>query len=195
MSIGSYVLTGFGAASALTAVADWLGWRRVARAAQIPAAVAGAGLCTNTAALLSSTRTPRWAAEPRRLGGRFASSAMASGAAALALAERLDGEPANARTLDRLALAATAAELALAGVSGRRLRGPELAVLALGAGLPLAGYGLNLVRQRRSPGLSIAASLAVLAGGMLMRQAVLRAGQRSAERPREYFRLTQGVPR
>jgi protein NrfD len=206
MSIGSYVLTTFGAASAITALGQLLDERRghrvsgrVAKAAQIPAALAGAGMSTYTGALLSATSTPMWAAEPGLLAARFACSAMATGAAALSLTEQID-EPANSRVLDRVALTATAAELAVSVVSERRQRAKGVGrplrqggwgvahtfgALALGAGVPLACYGLNLMRKRRSRNLSIAASLAVLAGGMIMRQAVLHAGQQAARRPDE----------
>jgi protein NrfD len=216
MSIGSYILTAFGGASALTAAGQLLDERSgregsgpVAKVAQIPAALAGAGMSTYTGALLSATSTPLWAAEPGLLAARFACSAMATGAAALSLTEQID-EPENSRALDQVALAATAAELAVSVISERRQRARgvgrplreggwgaanTLGAVALGAGVPLACYGLNLVRKRRSRGLSIAASLAVLAGGMIMRQAVLHAGQQSAKRPREYFRLTQSAPR
>ena len=37
-------------------------------------------------------------------------------------------------------------------------------------------------------------SLALLAGGMVMRQAIFQAGNKSAERPDDYFRLTQRAP-
>ncbi|WP_434620766.1 hypothetical protein [Azospirillum sp. B2RO_4] len=40
MSIGSYILFSFGAFSAVTAAADWMGMKRVARMAQVPAATA-----------------------------------------------------------------------------------------------------------------------------------------------------------
>jgi protein NrfD len=52
MSIGSYILTTFGAASAVTAASDLLADRtqsgRIAKVAQIPAALAGAGMSTYT---------------------------------------------------------------------------------------------------------------------------------------------------
>ncbi len=216
MSIGSYILTVFGGASALTAAGQLLDERGgregsglLAQVAQIPAALAGAGMSTYTGALLAATSTPMWAAEPGLLAARFACSAMATGAAALSLSEQID-EPENSRVLDQVALTATAAELAVSVVSERRQRARgvgrplrqggwgaanTIGAIALGAGVPLACYGLNQVRKRRSPGLSIAASLAVLAGGMIMRQAVLHAGQDSARRPDEYFRMTRGRSR
>src|SRR6185437_6581025 len=84
MSIGTYILSSFGAFSALAALGqlvDDIGgsgvraWpRRLARIAQFPAALAGAGMTSYTAALLSSPSTPLWAAEPQLLAIRFASS-------------------------------------------------------------------------------------------------------------------------
>ena len=64
---------------------------------------------------------------------------------------------------------------------------------AIGVGLavPLVCYSANMVRRRRSPALSVAGALAVLAGGFMMREAILRAGNRSARRPADYFRFTQ----
>jgi protein NrfD len=214
MSIGSYILTSFGATSALTAAAQLFAdrggsgtVRRAARIAQIPAALAGAGMSTYTGALLSATSTPLWSAEPGLLGARFACSSVATGAAALSLAEHARGAPENTRALDKVAMVAAGIELALSLVAQRRYRdkgleepihGPEwetpyrLGAVALGAVLPLACYGLGLGSRRRSPGLSIAASLAVLAGGAILRQAVLHGGKDTTRRPQAYFSQTQG---
>jgi hypothetical protein len=40
----------------------------------------------------------------------------------------------------------------------------------------------------------LAASLAILTGGFLLRHVLLRAGNASAERPRDYFRFAGGTP-
>src|SRR5690606_8373966 len=61
MSIGSYILTAYGGSSFIVAAARGR-FPRAARAVQLPAAVAGAGMTTYTAPLLSSTATPLWAA-------------------------------------------------------------------------------------------------------------------------------------
>ena len=68
MSLGTWILSGFGLASAVGTVAELFGARRLARAAQVPAAIGGAGMSVYTAALLSATSTPLWAAEPRVMG-------------------------------------------------------------------------------------------------------------------------------
>jgi hypothetical protein len=61
----------------------------------------------------------------------------------------------------------------------------------LGHTLPLACYCLGALLPTRRQALSRAAALGVLAGGLLMRSAVFRAGNQSAREPREYLGLTQ----
>lgn len=185
MSIGSYILTAFGAASvgALTPAR---------RAAALPAAMAGAGMTFYTAPLLSSTATPLWAATPRALGAEFAASAFATGAAALVLGEHLAGRRDTA-ALDRIAATATAASLAAAASASsarrrRGVRGPRgrwglvhKAGLALGMALPLACYASG-----RRPG---TAAAAILAGTLLSRWALFKAGNASAQDGGEYLRF------
>lgn len=216
MSIGSYILTSFSAASGLTAAAQAIGGAhpdgRMLRAAsltQIPAALAGAGMGGYTGALLSSTSTPLWAAAPRLLSARFACSAVATAAAALSLGERWRGERRNCAPLDTLAMSASLAGSVLAHASEQRYR--ELGVAgpiegdgpqalpnklsgALGHALPLACFALNALLPRKSRTLSVAGALGVLAGGLLMRATVMNAGNQSAARPEEYLALTQPGP-
>jgi formate-dependent nitrite reductase membrane component NrfD len=203
MSLGTYILSAF---SLLSGAAAFLPGK-AARAAQIPAAAAGAGMSTYTAALLSATSTPLWAAQAESLGPRFAASSMATAAAALTLAERLDGgAEETCRDLDAVAAVATAAELGATVIAtrGARARGvaapseesatgalEKWGAVTIGVGAPLLCFALNATRRRRSPALSLLGSLAVLAGGAMMRHAVLQAGNRSARRPAEYFRFTQ----
>ena len=214
MSIGTYVLSAFSLFSGLTAAAQFLAIRTgrrglvtVARVAQVPAALAGAGMSTYTAALLALTSTPLWAAAPRLLAARFGCSSVATAAAALSLAEQVDRvEDGSIEKLELVAAVATAAEAAVTTAAERRYRevGVEAPLesgtwgavdkggaLALGVALPLACFAFNLVRGRRSRGASAAAALAVLAGGMMMRHAILEAGNDSANRPRDYFRFTR----
>ena len=95
MSIGTWILTGFSLSSGLSAALQFLAdrgprwpWaRRAARVANVPAAVLGGGMGTYTAALLSATSTPLWAAAPRAMAAHFGAASMASGAAALSLGE------------------------------------------------------------------------------------------------------------
>jgi formate-dependent nitrite reductase membrane component NrfD len=212
MSIGTYVLTGFSLFSALTVLGQFLGDRasdgngavgyRVARITQVPAALAGAGMMTYTAALLSGTSTPLWAAAPCLLAMRFSASSVATAAAALSLVERAEGKDETVHTLDSLTLAAGTVELAssLAADQSYRARGVaapldagpwglvhRIGVQTLGTALPVALYALTR-RNGRAP---ILAAVGILAGGFFMRAAILHAGNRSAKRPHDYFRFAQ----
>ena len=211
MSIGTWTLLGFsgfaGVAAAVQFVTDRVpgtGWLRgLGRAAQVPAAVTGAGLSTYTAALLAATSTPIWAAAPRPLAVRFGASSIASGAAALAMGEQ---SQALRRRLDALTMGALAVELVAAQASHRAYRrtGVEAALdsgwgrtegaVATGAGvmLPLALHtALFLVGSGRDGGFARLARLAVLGGSAMLRVSMLGLGGVSAERPGVSFRFSQ----
>ena len=207
MSIGTWILLAFtgpamlaGAAQLVADRRPRLAWPwRVARAAQIPAAIAGAGLSTYTAALLAATSTPLWAAAPQSLAIRFGASSIAAGAAALSLGER-SGR--TRRALDALSVAALAAELAATVQSHHayKARGVEEALQggwgrieaygATGAGaiLPL---GLKLASLALGGSRSPVAALATLAGSLLLRVSIMQAGDASAARPEVSFRFSQ----
>jgi formate-dependent nitrite reductase membrane component NrfD len=210
MSIGTWILMGFSGFAMLGAAAQFLADRtsggpkaswlaRLATLAHLPAGLLGMGLSTYTASLLSSTSTPLWAAAPRWMAVRFGSSSVASGAAALSLGER---SPRNRRALDAIAIAALSAELAATIASHRRyeqtgvagsLEGgwgtaEKLGATGLGVVLPLG----MLAASRRRPGLlSNAASLAILAGSLLLRVSMMSAGDTSASDPNISFRFSQ----
>jgi len=211
MSIGTWLLMGFAGFSGLTAVSQLLadrvpglGWMRgAARAGSVPAAAMGAGLSTYTAALLSATSTPLWAAAPQALAVRLGSASVASGAAALSFTER-SGR--TGRALDKITLLALALELAATAVSHRTYkqkgvaaaldsswgRTEKLGATALGTALPLGLYAMSLATERhRSPGLSRLASLAVLGGSFLLRVSIMGAGDVSADRPEVSFRFSE----
>lgn len=207
MSFGSYLLSGFGVFSGLSALGQWTGDRgsrlggQLARLAQWPAACFGAAMSCYTGALLSATSNPLWAAAPRLLAARLAASAMASGAAVLSLGESLSGARRNSSRLDGVAAAATSASLIFSLWSSRVYREKEVhgaleerdiatrekAALVVGHGIPLACYAINRLSGRRSDTLSIIASLSVIAGGYMTRDALLKGGLRSSRRPRDYF--------
>jgi formate-dependent nitrite reductase membrane component NrfD len=222
MSIGTYVLSAFSAFSGLGALGQLIADRKgrgagapaatLARVAQVPAALAGAAMCVYPAALLAATSTPLWGRASRLLAVRFACSSLATAAAALSLrgapADRREDASAR-RDLDSVALVALAGQAAAEIAARRAYRGDgvsaplekgdtamldKLGAAAIGVALPMALYALNLTRRRRSTGLSMLASLAVLGGGLAMRHAALDAGNRSATRPTDYFRVTQPRP-
>lgn len=204
MSIGSYILSAFAGSSLLTAAAGATGHETLATVSELPAAAAGAGMSVYTGALLGSTSTPLWSAEPQLLAGRFATSAFATGAAALAMGATLRGEARHADRLQRLAVLAALAEYGFGRASesayrrkgvGDVLEEPQVAAgrrtsTMLGVWLPLACLVANELAPRRSRALSVAGALGVLAGGLAMRASVFRAGNLSAQRPRDAFALT-----
>ncbi len=210
MSIGSWLLIAFGTFSTAVMGGELLGrvpalrWMRgLARVAQVPAAITGAGMGSYTAGLLSATSTPLWAAAPRATALRFASSSIASAAAALSLGL---GRSRLGRQLDELTLAALALELAgtisadesyrRTGVAAAMETLPglieETGATGVGTVFPLALHLLSLgVARRRSPILSALASCAVLLGSATFRIAFLAAGDELARRPEISFRFVQ----
>lgn len=215
MSLGSYVLVAFGAATAVGALSEVVGTsggagralRVIADVAQVPAFISGALLSTYTASLLASTSTPLWAAAASPLGGHFGASALSSGAAALSLWSRLAGDEKAATSLDGVAVLCAAADAVFTRMGEERIRAhgvlygsvegsddpaPTSSVaFALGCVLPVASYLATRALGRRMRGLSVAASLGTLVGAMIAKSSIVEAGKSSADRPRDYFRLTK----
>ena len=201
MSLGSWALVGFGAASSLTVMfqfvanrSSWLKWSRaMARVMQIPASLTGGVLCTYTASLFSATSTPRWATAPKSLAVRYGAASFASAAAALSLGE---GQRRRARDLDSIAITALAAELAATLGSDNAQRRADIAdevsiTNAISIAVPIALFTLSLLLPRRSRFLSSAASLAALGGSLAMRIGVMEEGDDSARRPEISMRFAQ----
>ena len=211
MSVGTWILTTFSLASGATAALQFLSdyqprfaWaRRLARVTHVPAALSGMGLGTYTAALLSATSTPLWAAAPKEMAVRFGSSSMVAGAAALSL---MEGSAGRRRKLDALALAALSADLAATMASHRSYekRGVAAAldspwgrvertgVTTLGTALPAVLQAASLTFGRGRPGtVSDFASLLTIAGSLLLRVSMMEAGNVSASKPDISFRFAQ----
>lgn len=163
----------------------------------------GAGLGTYTAALLSATSTPLWAAAPRLMAARFASSSVMAGAAALSLGE---GGGRRRRKLDALALAALSVELAgtlsshkayarrgvNAALDGKWGRVERVGATGFGTLLPIGLQAVSLVAGRGRPGtLSDMACLAAIAGSLLLRVSMMEAGNELARRPDVSMRFSQ----
>lgn len=223
MSIGSWTLAAFGALSALAAVAQladdtlartrrprrtgsaagrWLG-----RIAGLPAAAGGMVMSCYTGSLLSSTSVPFWAVAPKLLPALFGASALSTAAAATALATERAGSSEQAQVaMERIALVASATEMAVAVACDRRWKrtatdwpikqDPKLTAayrfgaLGLGIGVPLAIHAVHVLTGRRSSWSSNLASTSALAGGFIQRAVLTFAGNASAERPEDYFRFT-----
>ena len=220
MSIGTWVLMSFTASSFGTWAGDVAGripglrWLRpVGGVAELPGAVSGAALGTYTAALLSATSTPLWAAVPQALAVRFGASSVASACAALSLAERRGSNDRIARDLDTVAMAALGVELVASLVCRQRWRalglesaenaapGAMLTTVgadAIGTALPIVLHAAGLAGSARSSRRgSTLASLATLVGSLCLRIGVMSAGDASANRPRESlgFATPKNLPR
>lgn len=208
MSIGVYLLLTFSFFSGITFVADLVGFSVVAFVSGAMAAMLALGMATYTAPLLATTATPLWSAAPLLLAVRFAAAAIASAASLLsAIAFSTLGERTAGFLLAEIALVAISIELIAAlfwqlsvrlqGVfftpwDGREGSAHFLLLIAAGA-LPIILYSLSLTAS--AEWMAFFASFLVVAGGPFMRVLILHAGNQSAVRPRDYFRMTGSAGR
>jgi formate-dependent nitrite reductase membrane component NrfD len=114
MSVGSWVLAGFGTATAPAALHAFVGLGRAGRSAQVASALLGLPLSTYTGALLAATSVPAWHDARRELPFLFAAGAAASAGAALTVLSP------SAPVARRLAVGGAVTELALAYAMERR---------------------------------------------------------------------------
>lgn len=204
MSIGTYVLMNFGFWSLAALVCGFFGPHWLTLIFGALAAIAGWFMTTYTSSLLAATSTPLWAAAPRFLAVRFASSAMATAAAALCIIALVQ-QALPAAALANIALVALIIELiasivALAlyaanGVLGPLRKLPWGAVhlfgaQILGAAVPIALFILGDIGGD-SGVLFLAACACALAGGLVMRGTLFFAGNESARRPQDYFQFAE----
>jgi hypothetical protein len=188
MSVGSWMLSAFGPATAAAALDAWTGAlpAPAGRAAKASAALLGLPLATYTAALIADTAVPVWHEARATLPAVFASGAAASaGAAALTLTPFEHAAPAR-----RLAIAGAAAELASVTLMERRLDPlvgrpyHEGAAGRLGRLAKLATAAGGLAAATRSPAMARTGGALITTGAILTRWSVFRAGFQSAADPR-----------
>jgi hypothetical protein len=190
LSVGSWILSPFGALSGLAAASEITGIAPgIGRAAGFGAGLVGPAMTTYTAVLLADTAVPAWHAGYPDLPFVFAGSAMAAGGGMGLLAS---GDVTPAR---RVAVAGAAVELVATALLERRvgyartaytegrpgtLLGAARAATVAGAVAAVAG---GLVRGRRGRMLSIAAGTLLNAGSAATRFGVFDAGLVSARDP------------
>jgi formate-dependent nitrite reductase membrane component NrfD len=188
MSVGSWLLAGYGPAAGVAAASAVTGrLPGIGRAATAAAAILGPGVAAYTAALLSDTAVPAWHEAHRELPYLFVSSAAtAAGGLGLALVP-----PERAGPARNLAVAGAAAELAAKSLLIRRL-GPaaepyqsgraghlmEAAEILTAGGLTAAALG------GRNRAVAAFAGAALVASSALTRFGVFYAGRMSARDPR-----------
>jgi protein NrfD len=217
MSIGSWILTIFGTFSGLAALGqaiqdltDSALGPRLARRFGPPAGLVGAMMSVYTGTLLSATSVPLWSTAPRLLPALFAVSAAGTANAAISLMLEIVRSPKNVRRqLHRFALVLSGLELAVSFALRRHwrrlavdspLQRPTLGLAyrlgasGLGLVIPLAAHTLQLSDSRQRGAVSALASLSTLAGGYILRAVIVFAGNLSARRPEDYFRITAAGP-
>ncbi|WP_433616528.1 NrfD/PsrC family molybdoenzyme membrane anchor subunit [Dactylosporangium sp. CA-139114] len=198
MSVGTWVLSAFGAAAAAAVageVAPWLVRRgplrralaAAGRAGGLLAAVTAPPLATYTAVLLTDTATPSWHEAYPDLPFVFAGSALASGGAV----GLITAPPGQARPARRLAVAGAALELAAARRVGSGMgllsepyqRGRPGRLLRAARALNIAGVAGALLGGR-SRTLSALSGAALLGASLATRFGVFEAGVASAQDPK-----------
>ncbi|MET9293154.1 NrfD/PsrC family molybdoenzyme membrane anchor subunit [Streptomyces sp. NPDC003077] len=189
MSVGSWLLAGYGPAAGAAAGCAVTGWLpRVGSAATAGAAFLGPVVTTYTAVLAADTAVPAWHGAHRELPYLFASSATAAASGmALVLAPVRENAPARCAAVLAAAgetAATKAAERRLGvvaetwreGKAGRLLRAARFLTAAGATGAALWG--------RRSRTVAVASGLALLAGSACTRFGIFAAGIASAEDPK-----------
>ncbi|WP_434739981.1 NrfD/PsrC family molybdoenzyme membrane anchor subunit [Micromonospora sp. SH-82] len=201
MSVGTWILTVFGPAAGVAAVAEGAGWLPqrgplgvvgrvlppVGRVGGVVAAVTAPALATYTGVLLADTAVPSWHEAYPELPVIFAGSALASGAGVGLLAVPL----AQAGPARRLAVAGAVMEWAGAhrmesrlGLVGEPYRtGRPGWLLRAGRVLTVAG-AVGAVWGRRRRWVAAVAGGALLAGSVATRFGVFHAGVASARDPK-----------
>ncbi|AKT52919.1 polysulfide reductase [Arsenicicoccus sp. oral taxon 190] len=204
MSVGSWILAGYGPLAGVAAVAELagplerslpaplqplarlLGW--VGRPAGLGAAFFSPPLAAYTAVLLGNTATPGWHSAYKELPMVFAGSAGAA-AAGMALVAAPHDETWPAR---RLAVGGALWELGSAQIMEHSM---GISAELLHEGRPgrwwqaskictIGGAALTAVAARRSRPAAVVAGLALLAGSVCTRFAIFEAGIDSAKDPR-----------
>ena len=190
MSVGTWILTGFGTSTRAAAASDILGvYPRTGRLMEGISALLGPALSTYTAVLIAGTSVPVWHGAGRELPFVFTASSTASAGLAAAILTPLE-ESGPAR---RLAVGGAIAELVLIEVMKRRLgrlltepyekeeagRYEKIARALTGAGAVLMGFADRKLRLT-----AVAGGALVLAGAATERWAVFKAGFQSTRDPK-----------
>jgi hypothetical protein len=199
MSMGTWLLVGYGPAIGLAAAAEVVPkrWQRtlpgrlvsaLGRPAGLAAAAMAPGVASYGAVLLAQTAVPAWNSGHAQLPFVFTSGAAAS-AGGLGMIVAPPGEAGPAR---RLAVAGAAGELTASRLMEQRLgmigetyrTGRAATHLRRATTLSAAGGLGAALLGRRSRVAAAASGLALLAGGVFQRLAILHAGIQSTEDPK-----------
>jgi hypothetical protein len=191
MSVGSWILAGFGTATAPAAVHSLTGGRLGAagRAAQVASALLGLPLSSYTGALIANTAVPAWHEARLELPFLFTAGAAASAGAACTMLSPVR----EAQAARRLAVGGGVAEVAIALAMERRLdaRGvgggyhDVTGLNRAATARTLVGAAVIAARGGSSRAAAVSGGVLVTAGAIAERWTVFRAGRRSAARPQD----------
>ncbi|MTE22086.1 polysulfide reductase [Streptomyces sp. TRM43335] len=189
MSVGSWILAGYGPLTGVAAVTEATGrFRRTGAAATAGAALLGPAVASYTAVLIADTAVPSWHEGYRELPFVFTGS----GTAAAGGLGMLTVSVAQAGPARRAAALGAALELGAGEVMTRRMglaaeplrQGRAGALVRASKILTATGAAVGLLAGRRSRAAAALSGAALLAGSTALRFGVFRAGVASAEDPR-----------
>lgn len=184
-----------GALLASTSTPYWASQPRL-----LPMRFGSSAVATAAAALAASETLRGHAAEARRLDRIALLAAMAEAACGAAGDARYRAR--HAAVTPRMPLpqdGATAQGVPAASVplhaeeTEYRHARQQTSAATAGMVVPLVCWGINALLPRRSRALGLLGAFSMLAGGLMMRAAVLNEGNRSARRPEEYLGMTQAT--
>ncbi len=187
MSVGSWLLSGYGPAAATAAACAVTGrLPRVGAAASVLAAALGTGVATYTAALIADTAVPAWHEGRREMPYVFAGSAAT---AAGGLGMLATGSPASTQAI-KFAVLGAATELTAKSLLVQRLgelaepyqHGRAGQLMEVAEVLTAAGLAGAALASRNRPATALA-GLALVASSALTRFGIFMAGQASARDP------------
>jgi hypothetical protein len=211
MSIGSWSLAVLGAWNGLVAGGQALrdvGYHRagdaVARISSVPASAFGSVVTVYMGPELEETSTPLWTASSPLLPVLFAASNVCNALSVFELAAWAAGSPSSlVRRIGLLSSVGTVGEISVlrgieknwtnsGGLPGsRRDLLYRTGAIAFGKIASLAFRGLALSYPNRLSNLLPAASIGTLVMGFFLPIVLLFAGNRSADRPEDYFAVTR----
>jgi formate-dependent nitrite reductase membrane component NrfD len=185
MSVGTWILSGFGATTTAAAATEALDvMKPVGFVAHLGSAALGPALSTYTAVLVSDTALPAWHDAHRELPFLFAGGAAASaGAAAVMLTPPEDAAPARRMAIGGAILELGSSELMKRklGEAGKPYEEAEVRVLdQLASGLSIGAVLLIGALGRRRWAATLGGA-GLLAGSLCERLAIYRAGFLSAK--------------
>ena len=195
MSVGSWLLAGYGPVAGAAAVSEMTGiLPKAGTAATLGAGLLGPAIATYTAALICDTAVPAWHAGYREMPYVFAgSAASAAGGLGLLATRPADAEPARnlavlGATVELIAKRQLIRRLARPGSEGVSLAEPYEAgttgaILRLAEFLT-AGALAGAVLGRRSRAVSALAGASLVAASAMTRFGIFEAGMASARDPK-----------